>query len=184
MKPAPWSTRKSTATHPLEGINVSKCTANTSPAGTPENSPAIHRWVIVRERNESRQGRAGCSADSRVCCIADCQSARGWIARECCFAEGADVMSRVGNPRYSSTRQSRNPIVLLLVLVLDCPVSDYENEDDDEDEKFALPATISSDTADWAVRATFYGRLSSCRVAGTKGPCATCRGGAGERFFS
>src|SRR6185503_15753505 len=30
---------------------------NPSPAGTPENSPAIHRWVIARERNESRQGR-------------------------------------------------------------------------------------------------------------------------------
>jgi hypothetical protein len=37
--------------------NASKGTVNPSPAGTPENSPAIHRWVIARERNESRQGR-------------------------------------------------------------------------------------------------------------------------------
>jgi hypothetical protein len=37
--------------------NVTKRTVNPSPAGTPENSPAIHRWVIARERNESRQGR-------------------------------------------------------------------------------------------------------------------------------
>jgi hypothetical protein len=37
--------------------NASKCTVNPSPAGTPENSPAIHRWVIARERKESRQGR-------------------------------------------------------------------------------------------------------------------------------
>jgi len=31
------------------------------------------------------------------------------------------------------------------VLVLDFPFSDYENEDDDEDEKFAPPATIWTD---------------------------------------
>ena len=37
--------------------NASKRTVNPSPAGTPEYSPAIHRWVIARERNESRQGR-------------------------------------------------------------------------------------------------------------------------------
>src|SRR5436190_15912055 len=30
---------------------------NPSPAGTPENSPAIHRWGIASKRNESRQGR-------------------------------------------------------------------------------------------------------------------------------
>ena len=40
--------------------------------------------------------------------------------------------------------QGRNQIVLLLVLVLDSPISDYENdnEDDDADERFARPATI------------------------------------------
>src|SRR2546427_13156901 len=37
--------------------NASKDTVNPSPAGTPENSQAIHRWVIAQERNESRQGR-------------------------------------------------------------------------------------------------------------------------------
>ena len=41
--------------------------------------------------------------------------------------------------------RSRNQIVL--VLVLDCPISDYENEDDEEDERFARPATIWTDTA-------------------------------------
>src|SRR6266581_3511729 len=39
---------------------------NPSPAGTPEDSPAIHRWVIRPIRNESRQGRkntlVGCTA--------------------------------------------------------------------------------------------------------------------------
>jgi len=43
-------------------------------------------------------------------------------------------------------RPSRNQIVLVLVLVLDCPVSDYEDDDDDDDEKFARPATIRTDT--------------------------------------
>jgi len=44
-------------------------------------------------------------------------------------------------PRYGTARRSRNQtvLVLLLVLVLDCPISDYEN---DEDERFAGPATI------------------------------------------
>ena len=37
-------------------------------------------------------------------------------------------------------------IVLVLVFVLDCPVSDYENEDDDEDERFAPPETKLTDT--------------------------------------
>ena len=32
-------------------------------------------------------------------------------------------------------RRSRGPIVLVLVVVLDRPVFDYENEDDDDDEK-------------------------------------------------
>jgi hypothetical protein len=41
--------------------------------------------------------------------------------------------------RYSAARRSRKQIVLLLVL--DCAISDYENEDDDEDERFARPAT-------------------------------------------
>ena len=37
---------------------------------------------------------------------------------------------RVGNPRHSSARQSRNPIVLVLVLVPDRP--DYHDEDEDD----------------------------------------------------
>jgi len=53
---------------------------------------------------------------------------------------------RVGNPRYSAARPSRNQIVLVLVPVLDCPFSDYEDDDEDEDEKFARPATIRKDT--------------------------------------
>src|SRR6266536_4419175 len=30
---------------------------NPRPAGTLENSPAIHRWVVARIQNQSRQGR-------------------------------------------------------------------------------------------------------------------------------
>ena len=37
--------------------NGSKRTMNPSPIGAPENSPAIHRWVIARQWNESCQGR-------------------------------------------------------------------------------------------------------------------------------
>ena len=53
-----------------------------------------------------------------------------------------------GAPRYGPARRGRNQtvLVLLLVLVLDCPISDYENQDDDEDERFAQPATIWTDT--------------------------------------
>ncbi len=39
--------------------------------------------------------------------------------------------------RYSVPRRSRKQIVLVLLLVLDCPISDYEKKDDDEDERFA-----------------------------------------------
>jgi hypothetical protein len=50
----------------------------------------------------------------------------------------------VAKLRYSTARRSPNQIVLvlLLVLVLDCPIPDYENED----ERFAWPATIWTDT--------------------------------------
>ena len=47
---------------------------------------------------------------------------------------------------YSVARWSRKQIVLVLLLVLDCPISDFENEDDDEDERFARLATIWTDT--------------------------------------
>ena len=43
-------------------------------------------------------------------------------------------------------QRSRNPIVLVLLLVLDCPIYDDENEDDAEDEKFAWSTTIWTDT--------------------------------------
>src|SRR2546427_10516303 len=65
-----------------------------------------------------------------------------------------------GNPRYSAARRSRNQVVLVLLLVLDCPITDYENEDDDEDERFARPATIWTDTD----------RLGSLRYAGRAKP--------------
>ena len=70
--------------------------------------------------------------------------------------------------RYSAARQSRNQIVivLLLVLALDCPISDEENKDDDEDERLARPATIWTD-ADrvqlWATEAA----LSTCPAGST-----------------
>ena len=37
-----------------------------SPGGTNENSPPIYRWVLVRERNESRQGRQSPVSSSNV----------------------------------------------------------------------------------------------------------------------
>ena len=37
---------------------------NPNPAGTPENSPAIHRWVMAQNDNESRQGRKKSSPPS------------------------------------------------------------------------------------------------------------------------
>ena len=51
-------------------------------------------------------------------------------------------------PRYSAALWNRKPValVLLLVLVLDRSISDYENEDDHEDERFARPATSWTDT--------------------------------------
>ena len=60
------------------------------------------------------------------------------------------------NLRCSVARRSRKQIVLvlLLVLVLDCPISDYEDEKDDEDEGFARPATIWPDTDRLQVCAT------------------------------
>ena len=53
-------------------------------------------------------------------------------------------VKNVKNLRYSIARRSRNQIllVLLLVLVLDRSIADYENED----ERFARPATIWTDT--------------------------------------
>jgi len=45
-----WFKRKSIAGAQSIYWNISKFTVNPSPAGTPENSPAIHRWVIARER--------------------------------------------------------------------------------------------------------------------------------------
>ncbi len=53
---------------------------------------------------------------------------------------------------YSAARRSRKQIVLVLLLVLDCSISDYENEDDDE--RFAGPATIWTDTDRLQVCAT------------------------------
>src|SRR5438874_11593768 len=46
-----------------------------------------------------------------------------------------------------TAQRSRNQIVLVLLLVLvrHCPISDYEHEDD-EDERFARPSTIWPDT--------------------------------------
>jgi hypothetical protein len=46
--------------------------------------------------------------------------------------------------RYNAAPRVRNEIVFVLLpaLVLDCPISDCENEDDDEDERFARPAKI------------------------------------------
>ena len=40
------------------------------------------------------------------------------------------------------------------MLVLDCPISDDQNADEDEDERFARPATIWTDTDRLQVRAT------------------------------
>jgi len=37
-----------------------------SPEGTIENSPPIHQWVVVRKRNESRQGRQNPGSSSNV----------------------------------------------------------------------------------------------------------------------
>jgi len=64
------------------------------------------------------------------------------------------------NLRCSVARRSRKQIVLVLhlVLVLDCPISDYENEDDEEDESFARPVTIWRDT-DGVQRCTFVTNL-------------------------
>ena len=56
---------------------------------------------------------------------------------------------RIANPRYGAARQSRKQIVLVLLLALDRSVSDYENEDDDEERRFARPATIWKDTAEY-----------------------------------
>lgn len=39
---------------------------NPSPAGTLENSPAIHRWGMARKQNESRQGRKKSSCPSEA----------------------------------------------------------------------------------------------------------------------
>ena len=46
--------------------------------------------------------------------------------------------------RFSAAWRGRNQILVLL-LVLDCPTSDYESENDDEDERLAPPATIWTD---------------------------------------
>ncbi|PYI88480.1 MAG: hypothetical protein DME26_03550, partial [Verrucomicrobia bacterium] len=63
-------------------------------------------------------------------------------------AESNTAIRQIPNLRYSAARQSRNQIVivLLLVLALDSPISDDKNEDDDEDESVARPATIWTDT--------------------------------------
>ena len=59
--PAPSPASSSPKTPPMnrrKGYwSASMNNPNPSPAGTPENSPAIHRWGIARKRNESRQGR-------------------------------------------------------------------------------------------------------------------------------
>ena len=89
--------------------------------------------------------------------IADCQSARAGPG-ERAFVSPKALWWRVGNPRYSAARPSRNQIVL----ILDCPVSDYEDDDEDEDEKFARPATIRTDTD----------RLGSLRYEGVC--CGAC----------
>jgi hypothetical protein len=49
--------------------------------------------------------------------------------------------------QYSAARRTRKQIVLVLflVLVLDCPIADYENKDDDEDESFERSALDCGD---------------------------------------
>ena len=66
----------------------------------------------------------------------------------------------------NTAQRSRNQIVLvlLLVLVLDCFISDYADEDDDEDERFARRATIWTDTDSLQVCATGVGNLSKLSV--------------------
>jgi len=68
--------------------------------------------------------RLGRSADSRVCRIADCQSARARRAQGRCFARD---YGRGATHPVSVHR--RDQIVVVLVLVLDWP--DYEDEDED-----------------------------------------------------
>ena len=71
--------------------------------------------------------------------------------------------------RYKAARRSRKQIVLVLLLVLDCPISDYENEDDEEDERFARPATIWTDTDRLQVCATVaasaLNKYDACRYS-------------------
>jgi len=55
--------------------------------------------------------------------------------------------------RYSAARPSRKQIVLVLLLVLDYSIPDYEN-DEEEDERFARLATIWTDTDRLKIRAT------------------------------
>ena len=68
------------------------------------------------------------------------------------------------NRRYGTAQRRRNQI--LIVLVLDCPISDYENEDDDEDERFARPATIWTDTDRLQVRAAWLRNFRAVSIRG------------------
>src|SRR5439155_14898696 len=90
--------------------------------------------------------------------VAACSRRLSWLPI-CRIAELYSAERRVGpTPRRFSTfdnvqlygtatvQRSRNPIVLVLLLVLDCPIYDDENEDDDDDEKFAWSMTIWTDT--------------------------------------
>ena len=53
------------------------------------------------------------------------------------------------------------------MLVLDCPISDDENEDEDEDERFARPATIWTDTRVRPVEGnlTFFSRFPNVAMS-------------------
>ena len=61
------------------------------------------------------------------------------------------------NLRYSAAWWSRKQTVLVLLLVFDSSISDYENEVDDEDARFARLATFWTDTDRLQVCATSAG---------------------------
>ncbi len=88
---------------------------------------------------------------------AGCQPAFSPIANW--YGVETPSVQRFGHPRYSAARQSRNHIVFLFVLALDCSTSDYENEE--EDEAFAQPATIWTDACRQAACATRLVSLQS-----------------------
>jgi len=63
----------------------------------------------------------------------------------------------------------------VLVLVLDCPISDDQNEDEDEDERFARPATSWTDTDRLQVRATGVASMLNSYSVSTLGTNAPRR---------